>query len=150
MKLLTGLFLILLLFCGGSGDAQVAPEEASAVLIGPVSVDGVIALQVGYSREVFGLWLAGFGQFGKTAEASGEVVKLFQVLKNFYVGPIAGGGVDWSDETGTGGVPVEAYIYGAAGAGATYNITDQIGVWGLYKFRTENKPKIGLGVFLKL
>ena len=126
---------------------QVAQEAA---LIGPVSIDGSLSLQVGYSKEVFGLWVTGFGQFGETVEAGGEVTKLFKIWNRLYFGPIAGGGVDWSDETGTGGVPVKAYIFGAAGAASTFGFTDDIGAWGFYKFRTENKPKFGFGLYLLL
>jgi len=130
--------------------AQVAPEEPSAVLIGPVSVDGELALQIGYSKEVLGLWITGFGQFGETVEATGEVTKLFKVSNRFYIGPVAGGGVDWSDQTGTGGVPTEAYIFGAGGIAVTYGFVDPMGIWGFYKFRTENKPEFGFGLYLLL
>lgn len=129
---------------------QVAPEEMSAALIGPVSVDGELALQIGYSKQILGLWLTGFGQFGETVEAAGEVTKLFQIWNQLYVGPVAGGGVDWSNQTGTGGVPTEAYIFGAGGLAVTYGFTDPVGAWGFYKFRTENKPKFGFGLYLLL
>ncbi len=141
-------FLILLL--ATSVFSMAMPTEKSAVLVGPVSVDGHMGFQVGYSKEFSpGLWATGFGQFGETVEASGELVKLFKITEKLYVGPLGGGGVDWSDRTGTGGVPIEAYLYGTVGAASTYGISNQLGLWGFWKTRTEFKPKFGIGFYLQ-
>lgn len=129
---------------------QVAPEYPSAILVGPVSVDGELALHIGYSKNVFGIWVTGFGRFGETVEAMGEITKLFKISKRLYFGPVAGGGVDWSDRIGTAGLPVEAYVFGSAGAGITLGFTDKIGSWGFWKSRTEKKPIFGLGLYLLL
>lgn len=153
LKRILTLVVVLMAVVALPGDlvfGQAPPEFSSAVIVGPVSIDGEVGLQVGYSKKVLGVYLVGSGQFGKTAEGKGEVIKLFKISGRFYAGPVAGGGIDWSDRPGTGGVPTEAYVFGAVGGVATYGFTDRIGSWLFWKGRTESKPTLGLGLYLRL
>lgn len=136
--------------------SQVVPETESAVLAGPVSIDGELGLEIAYSKKGGGLWFVGSSQFGETVEAEGEIIKLFHVSGSFYAGPVAGAGVDWSEAAGTGGVSTDAYFYGAAGVVAIYGISNRTGLWGIWKARIskiDREPKsgkIGFGFYLKL
>jgi hypothetical protein len=145
------LLIALLATCA---TAQVAPEEASAVLAGPTITDGELAVSVGYSKELLGMHAVVMGQFGETVEAQGELVKLFKLANRLYFGPVAGGGVDWSDEAGTGGSPTTAYVFGAAGGAVTYGFTNKLGLWAFGKQHMvdEIKPKFigGIGFYYRL
>ena len=148
------LFTILLL-CAVSVSGQITPEDASVVLAGPVLTEGKISVSIGYAKDLgSGFYLAGFGGFGETVEAEASAFKLFSVWKKLYVGPVIGGGVDWSDEIGTGGEPTKAEMFGAAGAVVTYTIFDnKLGLWGFWKRNVAeraNNPTAGLGLYYNL
>ncbi len=129
---------------------QVVPEEPSAVLIGPVMDGKEIGLSIGYAKQVAGVYIVGFGKFGKTVETEGEIVKLFRITSKMHVGLVAAAGVDWSKEPGTGGDPSLAYLFGAAGAAVTYSISDHIGAWGFgkrYMSDAVSKYTVGVGLY---
>lgn len=144
--------MLVVLFCAVSVTSQVAPEDATAVLAGPVIIDGELGLTIGYSKKVAGLHLVSTGRFGETVEAEADMLKLFKIATNLYIGPIAGGGVDWSDEAGTGGVPTTSYLFGATGIAGTYSIMEQIGIWSFWQRHITNKannPIAGVGLYYK-
>lgn len=142
-------FLIVLLALAVPAFGQITPEDPSIVLIGPVMDGKEVGLSVGYAKQIAGIYLVGFGKFGKTVETEGEIVKLFKLSSKLYVGPVAAAGVDWSEEPGTGGAPTSAYLFGAAGMAATYTISDHFGAWGFGKrYMNDNVNKYTAGVGL--
>lgn len=149
MKTIT--FIAILIFAIPA-MSQMVPEDASAVLAGPVIVDGGVGLTIGYSKEVLGLQLVALGRFGETPELEGEAVKLFKLTGKLYVGPIAGAGVDWSDKAGTDGELVASYLFGAAGIATAYVIAEHVGAWGFWRRQItekENVPVFGAGLYYK-
>ena len=142
------LLIVALLLCASSAIGQVG--DGSIALVGPVLTEGKVSVSIGYAREIgSGFYLAGFGGFGETVEAEASAFKLFGVWKKLYVGPVLGGGVDWSDEIGTGGEPTTAELFGAAGAVATYTY-GKVGLWGFWKrniAERANDPTAGLGLY---
>lgn len=147
------ILVTLLLLCALPIMGQVLPDDADVVLAGPILVEGEIGVAIGYSKELLGLQIVTLGKFGATVEAEAEVLKLFKLLDRLHIGPVAGGGVDWSDEAGTGGTPTSSYFFGAAGAAITYGITERFGAWGFWKriiTDKENKPNLGIGLFYRL
>jgi len=133
--------------------AQVPTEETKALLAGPVMVGDELAMQVGYSIQLQRMWINVMGKFGETTEAEVEIMKMFPLSNRVYVGLIAGGGVDWSDDPSTGGEPIEAILFGSVGLAGTVGLSDDIGVWGFWKGRDakiKSKPKVGVGLYLKL
>ena len=104
------------------------------------------ALHVGYAKKLLGVYLAGSAEFGSDAEIQGEIIKLFQVYKKLSLGISAGTGVNYIDSE----VPLEDLIFGSGGFVATYGLSEKLGAWSFYEARTQEDPKIGFGLYLKL
>ena len=139
----------MLLLCSTNTFGQFS--DSDVVLIGPVYAEKVV-LSIGYAKELgSGFYVAGFSGFGKTVEAEANTFKLFSIWKKLCVGPVLGGGVDWSEEAGDVGEPTLGEIFGAAGAVTTYTVfDDKIGVWGFWKrniAERANVPVAGVGLY---
>lgn len=137
---------------------QVVPEKTSALMVGPLFSEGGVAFKVGLAEHVAGpIWVAGFGEFGETVEAEGEMIALFEIMNGVYVGPVAAIGVDWSSEPGTDGLSAASYLFGATGLASTLAATESLGAWGFYKYQFSgedtfyiNKWTAGVGIYLRI
>ena len=144
------LVIVLAFIMSTSAMAQV---EVDAVLIGPMYANETFSLSIGYAKDINGLIVASHSKFGNTVETEIEVIKFFHISGKLYAGPVAGGGVDWSDEAGTEGNSGVSYLYGAAGASIIYDVNDWLGIWSFGKHYEAKEDKgliVGIGLYYKL
>ncbi|MCK5604458.1 hypothetical protein KAR91_21385 [Candidatus Pacearchaeota archaeon] len=128
------------------------PEETdSFILAGPVwtefdkdTMD--FAIHVGYGKKLFGVYIVGEAEFGNSAEFKGEVLKLFRLSGRLHGGVSAGVGVNYVKEE----VPIEELLFGSGGIVGTFALSDRLGTWAFWESRTQEDPKVGFGLFLKI
>lgn len=141
------LVVLLLVVMPLTATAQIAPVGDRALLAGPIYADGALAFQLGLAKKLYGdVWAAGFGRFGQSVEAEGEIVALFHLTSRLTLGPVAAAGVDWSSEPGTETVSAENYFFYAVGGAATFTLPKfanfKEGQWDLWGFfRQQEVPK---------
>ena len=161
-RLLIGILLIeiVALIIPAFAVAQIAPSGEKAMLAGPVYGEGGASFRWGLAKRIgtSKVWVAGFGSFGNSVEASVETTVLFAMTSKFHLGPVAGVGADWSSEPGTETVSPENYMIYAAGGAGTYEIRPEYGLWGYFKYQAapndDNLYKSGVtggvGVYYRL
>ena len=150
LLLFNAIVLLLLAIPFNVTYGQAVPGSNSAVIAGPVSVEGDFSIHIGYAHYTLGAYFVGSAQFGSAAEVQLEAIRLYKISGSFYGGLVAGGGIDYSDRPETGGIPIEELVFGAAGVAITYGFSDKLGSWAFYKSRTDSKPKLGLGLYYQI
>ena len=156
MKTLLTMLMILLLVPVTATFAQEEPVAENLLFVGGVLDEGnEYTLALGVGAPVAGrLWSFSYTNVGEYGSLSTELA--FMLNKSgsgFYIGPIAGPGVDWTSEND---LPAVAYIVGAGGLVLGYDINPNVGIWGYgkYKFHLDGDDvlyqdggSIGAGIY---
>lgn len=148
MKLIRVLFATVLLL-GTLVPISGTAQDANLFWIGGEYSDGM-NVEFGLGRDIgmdfLGGHLWGFGKGSISAESwlHGEAALLFSVKDKFYIGPLAGPNVDWINSPPSSGL---AYLSGAGGVLAGYDVTIKSGLWACakykYTFEAENMFRDG-------
>ncbi len=147
MKTLSILLLTLALLFGSAVSS--AETDANLFWIGAEYNDGM-KVEFGLGKDLgvgfLGGHIWGFGKANISAESwlHGEAALLFVFKDKFYIGPLAGPNVDWVVNPPTSGL---AYLSGAGGVLAGYDIDVKHGLWACakyqYTFEADNMYRDG-------
>ena len=154
--LLTCAVLLLIPITWGNAVAQESPVAQNLLFVGGMYDDGgEYTMAVGVGAPIAGrLWSFNYTNVGEYGSLSTEVA--FMLNKGgtgFYVGPIAGPGIDWTSENE---LPAVAYVVGAGGFVLGYDLNANVGAWGYgkYKFSMDGDDvlyqdgySVGFGVY---
>jgi hypothetical protein len=165
-KPLSAILLVLLVCCTLNGSAvaqaeadttQISSERPTIAFGGARWFEGETVVSYGVGRQLSDhLWLFTLNDYGVYTSAGVELCYMFQVLPALSLGIIAGPNVDI--------VPVQtepdpvAYLMGAGGGLASYEIAESGGVWAYWKRKFKMgeqeeylyKNQFGAGIYVKI